>query len=304
MGTARDSGRHRRARLRASVVNRQTAILTCGGPMVGYCGRAVRSGDLLRGRDNAGRVGRFFGPVAPVGVGGIGWYGAMEGWDYGGSGRRGCTSRFPGAIRRRRSTCMGDAGKRGPAGGVVVFCGSSSGTGSGRGGMGLGGASTFGQWFRTEGNGNAGVFVLAWCRGLGRYRSLSRRCAFVDVGSAHVASLVGISLWVGRASGASGISRRSPRGEDGSVSRAATTVCRRLDAGIALGGGVRSLATECGLVLASGGAGGDSSVAKKRQRVWGIALALVLLAANFPIAARAQSSHDTWAGIMPTESWT
>lgn len=35
---------------------------------------------------------------------------------------------------------------------------------------------------------------------------------------------------------------------------------------------------------------------KKRQRVWGIALALVLLAANLPIAARAQSSHDTWAG--------
>ena len=35
---------------------------------------------------------------------------------------------------------------------------------------------------------------------------------------------------------------------------------------------------------------------RKRQRVGGIALALVLLAANFPIAAGAQSSHDTWAG--------
>ena len=37
---------------------------------------------------------------------------------------------------------------------------------------------------------------------------------------------------------------------------------------------------------------------EKRQRVWGIASALVLLAANFPIAAAAgaQSSHDTWAG--------
>ncbi|MYK39812.1 MAG: tetratricopeptide repeat protein [Gemmatimonadetes bacterium] len=40
---------------------------------------------------------------------------------------------------------------------------------------------------------------------------------------------------------------------------------------------------------------------KKRQRVWGIALALVLLAANFPIAAGAQSSHDTWAGYAYRE---
>ena len=42
---------------------------------------------------------------------------------------------------------------------------------------------------------------------------------------------------------------------------------------------------------------------KKRQRVWGIALALVLLAANLPIAAAAgaQSSHDTWAGYAYRE---
>ena len=40
---------------------------------------------------------------------------------------------------------------------------------------------------------------------------------------------------------------------------------------------------------------------KKRQRVWGIALALVLLTANLPIAAGAQSSHDTWAGYAYRE---
>ena len=42
---------------------------------------------------------------------------------------------------------------------------------------------------------------------------------------------------------------------------------------------------------------------EKRQRVWGIALALVLLAANLPIAAAAgaQSSHDTWAGYAYRE---
>ena len=42
---------------------------------------------------------------------------------------------------------------------------------------------------------------------------------------------------------------------------------------------------------------------KKRQCVWGSALALVLLAANLPIAAAAgaQSSHDTWAGYAYRE---
>lgn len=35
---------------------------------------------------------------------------------------------------------------------------------------------------------------------------------------------------------------------------------------------------------------------KKSQGVWGVALALVLLVANLPIATGAQSSHDTWAG--------
>lgn len=42
---------------------------------------------------------------------------------------------------------------------------------------------------------------------------------------------------------------------------------------------------------------------KKRQAVWGVALALALLAANLPIAATAgaQSSHDTWAGYAYRE---
>ena len=42
---------------------------------------------------------------------------------------------------------------------------------------------------------------------------------------------------------------------------------------------------------------------EKRQRVWGIASALVLLAANLPIAAAAgaQSSHDTWTGYAYRE---
>ena len=125
VGTARDSGRDRRARLRASVVNRQTAILTCGGPRGGYCGRAVRSGDLLRGRDNAGRVDRFLGLVAPVGVDGIGWYGAVEGWVYGSAGRRDFTGRFPGVVRRSRGFDMGGARRWGAESGVVVFRGSS-----------------------------------------------------------------------------------------------------------------------------------------------------------------------------------
>ena len=120
VGTARDSGRDRRARLRASVVNRQTAILTCGGPRGRYCGRAVRSGDLLRGRDNAGRVDRFLGLVAPVGVDGIGWYGAVEGWVYGSAGRRDFTGRFPGVVRRSRGFDMGGA-RGGAESGVVVF---------------------------------------------------------------------------------------------------------------------------------------------------------------------------------------
>ena len=55
------------------------------------------------------------------------------------------------------------------------------------------------------------------------------------------------------------------------------------------------------LVLLPGALATISLLLRKRQRVGGIALALVLLAANFPIAARAQSSHDTWAGYAYRE---
>ncbi|MDE2743473.1 MAG: tetratricopeptide repeat protein [Gemmatimonadota bacterium] len=55
------------------------------------------------------------------------------------------------------------------------------------------------------------------------------------------------------------------------------------------------------LVLLPGALAAIPLLLRKRQRVWGIALALILLAANFPIAARAQSSHDTWAGYAYRE---
>ena len=57
------------------------------------------------------------------------------------------------------------------------------------------------------------------------------------------------------------------------------------------------------LVLLPGALAAIPLLLKKRQRVWGIALALILLAANLPIAAAdgAQSSHDTWAGYAYRE---
>ena len=107
-------------------------------------------------------------------------------------------------------------------------------------------------------------------------------------------ALLGFPFGAGRAFGSNGIfSSQSAGGGVGRIRALPLLFAGAWMLGIDLGGGVRSLAAECSLVLASGRIGGDSSVAGKKTGSSGRRLGSGSIGGESPHYSRSRCSEFT-----------